>query len=404
MTATEQGATPRPITPEDLYRFTYVGDPQLSPDGRTIAFVRTTVDKEADTYRSQIWLVPADGSRAARRFTAGPSDSAPRWSPDGRTLAFLARRAGGKAQIWLIGAAGGEAWQLTDAKEGAGEPVWSKDGARIAFSSQVRADDDKDRAPSSDMVDVEALTGKKSDARLIQKLKYKMDGEGFYDDRRRHLFVAELRGQERGEVRQITFGECNESQPARSPDGTRLAFVSARHDERDRDNKSDIWTIAVDEEGAEPQRVTRTTGPCEEPQFSPDGYWIAYTGHDNAPDSGPGTISGLWVVPADGSAPPRNIAAKLDRPVGSGPMTDSRHGSASDKLCSGRPMGPRCWRSSATGGCAAGAARRGVGRGADRARRAAADRQRDRLGRRQAPGLHRQRRHDARRSLRLRPG
>ena len=90
MTATEQGATPRPITPEDLYRFTYVGDPQLSPDGRTIAFVRTTVDKEADTYRSQIWLVPADGSRAARRFTAGPSDSAPLARCAARSTTLLA--------------------------------------------------------------------------------------------------------------------------------------------------------------------------------------------------------------------------------------------------------------------------------------------------------------------------
>ena len=101
------GATKRGITADDLYRFTYVSDPQLSPDGATVAFVRTTVDREADGYRAQVWVVPADGSAPPRRFTAGPNDSAPRWSPDGQTLAFLARRGGkdAKAQVWLIGAA-----------------------------------------------------------------------------------------------------------------------------------------------------------------------------------------------------------------------------------------------------------------------------------------------------------
>jgi dipeptidyl aminopeptidase/acylaminoacyl peptidase len=333
MTTGASGKGLRGITPEDLYRFTYVSDPQLSPNGATVAFVRTTIDREADGYRSQIWVVPSGGEGAPRRFTAGPGDTAPRWSPAGQTLAFLAKRGGAevgnKAQIWLIGATGGEAWPLTDLPEGASAPEWSPDGARIVCTSQVRAADDRDRDEPTPPTEEGR---KKSDVRVIDRLKHRLDGEGFYDDRRRHLFVVPVRGQERGVARQVTAGECNENAPAWSPDGQTLAFVSARHADRDYDNKSDIWMISVGDDGvAEPRRVTRTTGPCSGPVFSPDGEKIAYTGHDNAPDSGPSTITGLWVVPTDGSAAPRNLTAAIDRPVGAGIGTDSRYGTPADR-------------------------------------------------------------------------
>ncbi|HEU5327320.1 MAG TPA: S9 family peptidase, partial [Thermomicrobiales bacterium] len=285
----------------------------------TVAFVRTTIDRDADAYRSRIWLAPADGATPPRAFTAGPNDTAPRWSPDGQTLAFLAKRNGAaKAQVWLIGARGGEAWPLTALDEGATDPQWSPDGTRIACTSQVRP-------ASADKHDSE----RKSDVRVIDRLKHKQDGEGVFDDRRRHLFVVPVRGQERGEARQLTFGDYNDSAPAWSPDGRTLAFISARHDDRDYDNKSDVWTVPVGEAGdepAEPCRVTRTTGPCAMPAFSPDGQWLAYTGHDNDPRYGPTTLTGLWLAPADGSAPPRNLTAALDRPVGSGIGTDARYG------------------------------------------------------------------------------
>jgi dipeptidyl aminopeptidase/acylaminoacyl peptidase len=276
--------------------------------------------------------VAADGQTPPRRFTAGPNDTAPRWSPDGSRLAFLSRRGGNgaKAQVWIIGAAGGEAWPLTDLEAGVSGPEWSPDGTRIVCVSQVRAADDRDREVPPPPA---APHGRPSDVKVIDRLKNRMDGEGFYDDRRRHLFVVPVRGQERGAARQVTFGETNEGAPAWSPDGRTLAFVSARHADRDFDNKSDIWTIAVsdDEAVAEPWRVTRTTGPCTGPVFSPDGRQIAYTGHDNVPDSGPSTITGLWVVPADGSAEPRNLTAALDRPVGSGIGTDARYGTPAER-------------------------------------------------------------------------
>src|SRR5688500_4223147 len=120
---------------EDLLRLTWVGDPQISPDGSLVACTRVTVDREADEYRTDLWLVPTSGE-PRRQITFGPYDSQPRWSPDGRTLAFVRSRESGKpGQLHLLSMAGGEAVALTTLERGATAPAWSPDGRQLAFLS-----------------------------------------------------------------------------------------------------------------------------------------------------------------------------------------------------------------------------------------------------------------------------
>src|SRR5690242_21393275 len=126
----------RAPTAEDIYALRFVSDPQLSPDGSQVAYVISWVDPDDHTrYRSQLMLVPFDGSTPPRPLTSGRHrDSAPRWSPDGCSLAFLSDRDNGVTQLFLLPLEGGEPRELTSLKRGAGTPVWSPTGERIAFS------------------------------------------------------------------------------------------------------------------------------------------------------------------------------------------------------------------------------------------------------------------------------
>jgi len=285
------------MVPEDVYELTGAGDPRLHPEGKTVAFVVWRIDKEEAEYRSAIWLADVDGSSPPRQFTSGERrDSSPRWSPDGSQLAFTSSRGETKtSQLYVIPAEGGEARRLTDLKEDPSELAWSPDGSRIAFCARVRdeayeEEDEKRRQP-----------------RRFTRLNYKLDNVGWIGDRRQHLFVVPADGS--AEPKQLTDGDFEHSSPAWSPDGTRLAFVSARSEFWDLELASDVYVFDADG-GGEPKRLTESDGNCDGLVWSPDGSEIAfmYT---------PGTLDWphhgqIAVVPAEGGSH-RLLTASLDR-------------------------------------------------------------------------------------------
>src|SRR2546428_6951592 len=186
----------RPVTAQDLTRLRGVGDPQISPDGRRVAFVMTTASAERDDYLSNVWVVDVNGGEPRRLTTGTAKDTLPRWSPNGRWLAFVSDRGPKKkSQLYAMPADGGEATQLTDLPNGVfsqGGVAWSPDSTRLAFVARVGGWQEPER---------EEDRGKSRPAHVISTLKYRFEGVGFTYDRRPHIFVVPVAG---GAPTQIT--------------------------------------------------------------------------------------------------------------------------------------------------------------------------------------------------------
>jgi dipeptidyl aminopeptidase/acylaminoacyl peptidase len=250
------------MVPEDVYELTGAGDPRLSPDGRTVAYSVWSIDKDQNANRGSIWLADVDGATPPRQFTAGAKrDGGARWSPDGSMLAFTSNREREEAQLYVMPVAGGEPRRLTDLQEDVGEIAWSPDGTRLAFTSRLHdaADEEKDE--------------KKRAPRRLTRLQFKLDNEGWLAERRQHVFVVPADGS--AIATQVTKGDFDHEAPAWSPDGTRIAFAAARHDDWDIRLASDVYVISPDD--GEPERLTNTDGSCGTPTWTPDGDRIVYT-------------------------------------------------------------------------------------------------------------------------------
>ena len=332
---------PRPPRPDDLYRLRIATEPRLSPDGASAVVTLQTVAPGFDGYRQALWLVPTDGSAPARRLTLGARhDRHPRFSPDGRTLAFLsdrrtlveeewnqvaddARDREDATQVHVLPLDGGEARRLTDLPRGVEGFEWSPDGTRLVVRSASRgatltvAARLRGRAPASGP---RAGTPPDSDYRFVDRLDYMLNGKGFVYDRVTHLWLVDV---DTGAASRLTDGLVADLEPAWSPDGTKVAFVSNRRRNADIVERSDIHVVEIDT-----RRVTAVTrGPRSVfagPAWLPDGQTLAALGHRL--EGRAGSRNDIWLFAADGSdAKPdggRNVSAQHDLMPRSGFTSD----------------------------------------------------------------------------------
>lgn len=244
------------MIPDDLALLRTPGTPAVLPDGRHAVVSVVGPDLEADEYTGQLWLVDLDGSAAPRRLTRGHRDTSPEISPDGRWVAFVRAEPQGRPQVHVVEVDGGEPVALTDEPLGASNPRFSPDGTRIAYLARVPEDG---RYVAGGDAGAEA-------PRHITTFQYRHDGLGFGTDRRQHVMVLDVpqdpatRSAVAPARTQLTLGDVDVDSHRWMPDGTALVAVSAVHAGRDEDLRVDAVVVDARTPGAPRQLTTAGAG------------------------------------------------------------------------------------------------------------------------------------------------
>jgi dipeptidyl aminopeptidase/acylaminoacyl peptidase len=286
------------LTLELLLDWETVASPQISPDGSQVVYTRRWTDKVNDKFETDVWIMNSDGSK--NRFLV--KGSSPEWSPDGKRIVYMAPGQPNGNQIWVKWMDTAEETQLTRLERGASNLAWSPDGKRIAFSMNV---------PSKPAFTVRLParpTGAKwiDPPRVIDRLDYRADGQGYRPDGFSHIFVISDTG---GTPRQLTDGDYNNGAPQWTPDGKQIIFSGTRKPDAEYLRfGAEIYSLRVADGQIRP--LTDRDGPDQSPTVSPDGRLIAYTGFDRTDDTY--TVSKLYLMDIDGKNK-KTLTEKFDR-------------------------------------------------------------------------------------------
>jgi len=297
--------------PADIFDLEHASDPQISPDGTRVAFVRNSFDMMKDRARSRLWVVNADGSDLRPLCDGTGNESSPRWSPDGKRVAYITD-ASGKLQLHCIWLNTRETAKLTSLTTAPTVPVWSPDGKQIAFAAFV----ERVEKPYIEMPAKPAGAEWAPAAKVIHDTTYRHDGLGYLKAGNRHVFVVSADG---GAARQVTTGPhdycgarfTKPESPVWCPEGKSLIVSTFRRkDAGDEPYDSDLFEVALADGSL--KQITVHAGPDHSPTISPDGKQIAFLGFDDKHVAHQQTK--LYAVNRDGSNK-RLLSEKLDREV-----------------------------------------------------------------------------------------
>ena len=295
-----------PLSYADIFGLEWVTDPQISPDGRWIVYVRRAMDVRNDQVTKSLWLISSDGAIHRPLSNAANSGTLPRWSPDGQRIAWIAADGKRGSQIFMHWLEAGTSGAISRLPESPQSLAWSPDGRWLAFTMAVPAtrkpfEIELPKAPDG-ATWAEPPT-------VVDRMVYRADGEGFLPDTFNHVFVMAATG---GAARQLTTGDFDHAgTPAFSADSRTLLFSANRRADADFEpNDSEIFRVAVT--GGEPVALTDRRGPDADPIVSPDGRYLAWLGFDDRYQGY--QVTQLYLRDLKTGAT-RSLSANLDRDV-----------------------------------------------------------------------------------------
>lgn len=288
----------------DVFNLEYISDPQISPDGNRIIYVRNFKDVMTDRNLSNLWMVNTDGSQNRPLTTGNQNDSQPRWSHDGTKIVFKSNMKDDRVKLYMMWVDSKDVVALTNTPESPGAVSWSWDDTHLAFSMFVPA------AKKSPITLPLKPEGAKWNAPpiYIDQMNYRGDGQGYLKSGNEQLFIISTDG---GTPRQLTFTANDHGNPIWSKDGKSLYFDANLHENHEMEPRnSEIYQLTISTGAI--KALTSRKGPDNGAVLSPDGSQIAYTGFDDTYQGY--TVSNLYIMNADGSGS-KIVTKDLDRDI-----------------------------------------------------------------------------------------